>query len=72
MGLCFMSYQVNKEKCIGCGTCVALCPEATKLGDDGKAEIVNSEELEKCGGESICPVGAIEKATCSKSKRGHL
>jgi ferredoxin len=56
-----MKYKVNKEKCIGCQVCIANCPGATKIGEDGKAEVVDEEKLEKCGGESVCPVGAIEK-----------
>jgi len=53
--------RVNKEKCIGCGICVTECPEGTELKEDGKAEVIDSEKLAKCGGESICPYGAIEK-----------
>lgn len=30
---------VDKNKCLGCGTCVALCPEIFELGEDGKAEV---------------------------------
>ena len=52
-------YKVNKEKCIGCGTCVAICPEAMELKEDGKAEVIDSEKLEKCGGKDICPISAI-------------
>lgn len=29
--------KVDKEKCIGCSTCVALCPNTFKMDDDGKA-----------------------------------
>ena len=55
------NYKVNKKKCIGCGLCLTECSEATELKDDGKAEIIDSQKLEKCGGEKICPYGAIEK-----------
>ena len=54
-------YRVNKEKCLGCGVCMANCPGGTELGEDGKAKIIDQEKLEKCGGESVCPYGAIEK-----------
>lgn len=53
--------RVNKEKCIGCGLCVTECSGGTELKEDGKAEVVDSEKLEGCGGEKICPYGAIEK-----------
>jgi len=54
-------FKINKERCIGCGTCVQSCPEATKLGDDMKAEIISQDKLEQCGGAKICPFGAIEE-----------
>jgi len=56
-----MEYRVNKQKCTGCQICVNSCPGATEIGADNKARVVNQEKLENCGGESICPVGAIEK-----------
>ena len=56
-----MSYKINKQKCIGCGVCQSNCPGAIKLGADGKAEIINQKKLEECGGERLCPFGAIEK-----------
>jgi len=56
-----MSYKVNKSKCTGCQACIVNCPGATKIGSDGKAEVINQEKLEQCGGENVCPIGAIEK-----------
>lgn len=56
-----MKYKVNKEKCISCGVCVAVCEKGAKMADDGKAIIIDSEEMDKCGGESVCPYAAIEK-----------
>ena len=53
--------MVNKEKCIGCGTCVDVCPvNAITLNDEGKAQI-DQEKCIKCGTcEAVCPVMAIE------------
>jgi len=56
-----MSYRVNKQKCRGCGACMRNCPGAINLGVGGKAEIIDQEKLEECGGESVCPFGTIEK-----------
>ena len=55
-------FKVNKDKCIGCGLCVATCPGATEMKEDGKAEVLDSEKLSQCGGESVCPYEAIEKS----------
>lgn len=62
------------EKCIGCGSCVAICPQNWEIGDEGKAHLLNSktnkktnnEELEVkeigCNQEAaeICPVQCIK------------
>jgi ferredoxin len=55
------TYKIDKDKCVGCGVCVAVTGGGTELGSDGKAEIVDSEKIEKTGGESACPYCAIEE-----------
>ncbi len=55
--------KVDKEKCIGCGLCVSLCPEVFQLGEDGKAEVKNPQrgcDIEEAA--ESCPVGAIKMA----------
>jgi len=58
-----MAYEIkiNKDKCIGCGNCEALCPKIFKL-KDGKAIVVKSSvEKVDCEKEAknSCPVDAI-------------
>lgn len=54
---------IDKNKCLGCGTCVALCPKVFKLGEDGKAQVIDpkgdTDENIKNAINS-CPVGAIK------------
>jgi len=52
--------KLEREKCIGCGSCQAICEKYFELIDDGKSHIKNSikqeiEELE------------VEKAECAES-----
>ena len=54
-------YKINKEKCLGCGICQTDCPAAIKLGEDDKAEVIDEEKLKQCGGEKLCPYGAVEE-----------
>jgi pyruvate ferredoxin oxidoreductase delta subunit len=61
----YMKPEVDKEKCIGCTTCVPYCPEATiemkqyKEGQKDKADI-DYEYCKGCGVcAEVCPVKAI-------------
>ena len=43
--------KLEREKCIGCGSCAALCPKYFEMQEDGKSHIKgsnlqNMEELE--------------------------
>jgi len=58
-----MKVNVNKDKCIGCGFCVAVCPEVFELGEDGKSYVKG--DVSKCDEKTLkeaaegCPVNAI-------------
>ena len=52
--------SVDKEKCIGCGACVALCPDMFEIGPDGKSQV--KDQNAKCDIKAAieaCPVQAI-------------
>ena len=53
--------MVDKNKCIGCGTCVAICPVgASSLDCEGKA-VIDRAKCIRCGAcQSSCPVEAID------------
>ncbi|MBI4843732.1 MAG: ferredoxin [Nitrospirae bacterium] len=53
---------IDYDLCIGCGSCVEVCPEVFELKDDGKAYVIKAEKCSTCNCEdaaSICPVEAI-------------
>jgi len=53
--------KVDRNKCIGCGTCAAVCPQDAISFEGGKAKI-DPEKCVKCGTcADVCPVRAISK-----------
>ncbi|MBI5076792.1 ferredoxin [Candidatus Falkowbacteria bacterium] len=59
-----MDIKINKEVCIGCGTCAAICPDVFKIGADAKAEVIAGDYSGKEGliqqAKDACSVQAIE------------
>lgn len=39
----------EREKCLGCGTCQAVCPKYWQLSEDGKSRLLGSKKNEKTG-----------------------
>ena len=68
-----MKIVFERDKCIGCGSCGAVCPQNWELTEDGKSKLLDSElnsetknyekEIEKveCNQEAAdsCPVQCI-------------
>ena len=54
--------KVDKEKCIGCGACAAICPDVFEIGPDGKSNVKEDKDVD-CVDQAVqsCPVGAISK-----------
>ncbi|MFH1207113.1 MAG: ferredoxin [Patescibacteria group bacterium] len=54
--------KVDEEKCSGCGTCAALCPEAFELSLEGKSQVrplASYDGLLVQDAIDSCPTGSI-------------
>ena len=61
-----MKLEVNKDLCIGCGACQAVCPEVFEIEDDGLAHsivdtIPDVNEDDAIDAKEGCPTNAIEE-----------
>ena len=61
-----MKVIVNKDSCIGCGACAAICEDVFEIGDEGlsqvKVDTVPEDKIDSAK-EAIesCPTAAISE-----------
>ncbi len=58
-----MKVAVDRDICIGCGSCVSICPDVFQLDDEGFSSVIaqpdaNNESSAREAADN-CPVGAI-------------
>ncbi len=60
-----MKLKVNKDLCIGCGACQAVCPEVFEIEDDGLATVISiindNVKEDAIDAKEGCPTSAIEE-----------
>lgn len=54
--------EVDEDTCIGCGACVAICPDVYEMNDNGKSVAKTKKTDKECAKEASdsCPVSAIK------------
>jgi len=59
-----MKVEVNKEACIGCGACAAICPDVFEMDDEGLSSVKSEDVSDSLKDDVIeaieaCPTSAI-------------
>jgi len=56
-----VTLKLDEKKCMGCGTCLLVCPHAVLILSNGKIEIANRDACMECGACSRnCPTEALD------------
>ncbi|WP_461211186.1 ferredoxin [Desulfocurvus sp. DL9XJH121] len=59
-----MAIRIDEDECMGCESCVELCPDVFEMNDDGdKAVVKDPGSSADCVDEAIdsCPAEAISR-----------
>jgi len=55
-----VTLELDPQKCMGCGTCLLVCPHAVLSLTNGKIEIANRDACMECGAcARNCPADAL-------------
>ena len=66
-----VTLDLDREKCVGCGMCQAVCPHSVFILENGHSRITARDACMECGACALnCPVSAINVETgegCAKA-----
>ena len=55
-----VTLALDQEKCVGCGMCLAVCPQEVLMMNNGSAEIQGLDRCMECGAcARNCPTSAV-------------
>jgi len=55
-----MPPKISDDECVGCGACIAACPNSVLELVDDKAKVKKAESCDDCKAcQETCPTGAV-------------
>lgn len=68
-----MEVKLNRDACIGCGACAAICPDVFEIDDEGLSKVVSTEIKAENVDDvkdaiDTCPTEAIESVETDDKK----
>jgi NAD-dependent dihydropyrimidine dehydrogenase PreA subunit len=55
-----VTLRLDEQKCVGCGTCLAVCPHAVLSPNNGRVRIEDRDACMECGAcAQNCPTQAL-------------
>ncbi len=55
-----VTLELDREKCVGCGMCLVVCPHAVFDLENKKVRIISRDACMECGACAVnCPVEAL-------------
>ena len=59
-----MKIILERQKCIGCGSCAAVCPANFEMAEDGKSHLLDSQkDANEIESVEIADVGCAKDAS---------
>ena len=56
-----VTLEIDRDKCVGCGMCLIVCPHAVLSMNNGHAMIKNRDACMECGAcQKNCPTDALK------------
>lgn len=59
-----MKVSIDKNKCIMCGSCVAICPEVFEMKDDGSVDVKEQHKGKDISEEALISKIKEAEAAC--------
>ncbi len=61
-----VKFILNRERCVGAGVCVSMCPEYFSMGEDSKSILKDSKESSENRNQELEIEVNEEKLSCLK------